>query len=37
MDATEANIFGEQAMELFLEAKEVICEKYGIVWITLSQ
>ena len=31
MDETEANVFGEQAMELLLEAKEEICEKYGIV------
>lgn len=30
MDAGEADIFGDQAMELLQEAKSVICDKYGI-------
>ena len=30
MNTTEADIFGEQAMELLMEAKQVICKKYGI-------
>ncbi|MBT5926386.1 MAG: tetratricopeptide repeat protein [Verrucomicrobia bacterium] len=30
MEANEADIFGEQAMELLMEAKQVISEKYGI-------
>ncbi len=30
MDAEEADIFGEQAMELLVEARNVICDKYGI-------